>query len=178
MKISDGNWLIQPGLNLIQPVQVYEVEQQGNEMVVYAAPRDVRERAWQLDTPLFTLRFFSPQEGIIGVRMEHFQGALDNGPHYPLNVQKDVHVEMENTAGFAELKSGSLSVRVTKGEFWALDFLRDGVRITGSQLKKTATCRIVRPSATTCLSASTSASAKPSTASASALPPWCATARR
>ncbi|MFX3093049.1 hypothetical protein V6120_11130, partial [Klebsiella pneumoniae] len=92
MKISDGNWLIQPGLNLIQPVQVYEVEQQGNEMVVYAAPRDVRERAWQLDTPLFTLRFFSPQEGIIGVRMEHFQGALDNGPHYPLNVQKDVHV--------------------------------------------------------------------------------------
>ena len=135
MKISDGNWLIQPGLNLIQPVQVYEVEQQGNEMVVYAAPRDVRERAWQLDTPLFTLRFFSPLEGVIGVRMEHFQGALDNGPHYPLNVQKDIHVEIENTAGFAELKSGSLSVRVTKGEFWALDFLRDGVRITGSQLK-------------------------------------------
>lgn len=26
-------------------------------------------------------------------------------------------------------------MRVTKGEFWALDFLRDGVRITGSQLK-------------------------------------------
>lgn len=50
-------------------------------------------------------------------------------------MQKDVHVEIENTAGFAELKSGSLSVRVTKGEFWGLDFLRDGVRITGSQLK-------------------------------------------
>ena len=54
MKISDGNWLIQPGLTLIQPVQVYEVEQQGNEMVVYAAPRDVRERAWQL------IRRYSP----------------------------------------------------------------------------------------------------------------------
>lgn len=38
MKISDGNWLIQPGLNLIHPLQVFEVEQQGNEMVVYAAP--------------------------------------------------------------------------------------------------------------------------------------------
>ncbi|MDT1148708.1 hypothetical protein RNQ83_19875, partial [Escherichia coli] len=84
MKISDGNWLIQPGLNLIHPLQVFEVEQQGNEMVVYAAPRDVRERTWQLDTPLFTLRFFSPQEGIVGVRIEHFQGALNNGPHYPL----------------------------------------------------------------------------------------------
>ncbi|EPX2764130.1 alpha-xylosidase [Salmonella enterica subsp. enterica serovar Infantis] len=135
MKISDGNWLIQPGLNLIHPVQVFDVEQHGNEMVVYAAPRDVRERTWQLDTPLFTLRFFSPQEGVIGVRMEHFQGALDNGPHYPLNVLQDINVEMQNNAEFAELKSGSLSVRVTKGELWSLDFLRNGVRITGSQLK-------------------------------------------
>ncbi|EIK0166678.1 alpha-xylosidase, partial [Salmonella enterica] len=135
MKISDGNWLIQPGLNLIHPVQVFDVEQHGNEMVIYAAPRDVRERTWQLDTPLFTLRFFSPQEGVIGVRMEHFQGALDNGPHYPLNVLQDINVEMQNNAEFAELKSGSLSVRVTKGEIWSLDFLRNGVRITGSQLK-------------------------------------------
>lgn len=46
MKISDGNWLIQPGLNLIHPVQVFDVEQHGNEMVIYAAPRDVRERTW------------------------------------------------------------------------------------------------------------------------------------
>lgn len=63
MKISDGNWLIQPGLNLIQPVQVYEVEQQGKEIVVYAAPRDVRERAWQLDTPLFPCAFSRLRKG-------------------------------------------------------------------------------------------------------------------
>ncbi|SUG30819.1 glycosyl hydrolase [Salmonella enterica subsp. arizonae] len=72
MKISDGNWLIQPGLNLIHPVQVFDVEQQGNEMVVYAAPRDVRERTWQLDTPLFTLRFFSAA----GRRDRRTDGAL------------------------------------------------------------------------------------------------------
>lgn len=44
MKISDGNWLTQPRLNLIHPIQVFDVEQQGNEMIVYVAPRDVRER--------------------------------------------------------------------------------------------------------------------------------------
>ncbi|EAA0704514.1 alpha-xylosidase [Shigella boydii] len=131
MKISDGNWLIQPGLNLIHPLQVFEVEQQDNEMVVYAAPRDVRERTWQLDTPLFTLRFFSPQEGIVGVRIEHFQGALNNGPHYPLNILQDVKVTIENTERYAEFKSGNLSARVSKGEFWSLDFLRNGERITG-----------------------------------------------
>ena len=29
MKISDGNWLIQPGLEVTYPVQVFDVEQQG-----------------------------------------------------------------------------------------------------------------------------------------------------
>lgn len=135
MKISDGNWLIQPGLALIHPLQVFEVEQQGNEMVVYAGTKDVSERAGQLDTPLFTLRFFSPQEGIIGVRLEHFQGGLNNGPHYPLNLRSDVRTGQENNVEFASLKSGSLSVRVTKGANWALDFLRDGERITGSAYK-------------------------------------------
>lgn len=135
MKISDGNWLIQPGLSLLHPVQVFDIEQRDGEMVVYAAPRDVRERAGQLDTPLFTLRFFSPQEGIIGVRIEHFQGVPDHGPRYPLNAQAQVPVELRDTDHYAELQSGALSVRVTKGESWALDFLRDGERITGSQVK-------------------------------------------
>jgi len=135
MKISDGNWLIQPGLTLIQPIQVFDVEQQGAEMLVYAAPRDVRERGWQLDTPLFTLRFLSPQEGIIGVRIEHFQGALNKGPHFPLNIAQNVPVEIRNNEAFAELQSGALTVRVGKGDNWAIDFLRDGERITGSQLK-------------------------------------------
>ncbi|TQI79375.1 alpha-D-xyloside xylohydrolase [Serratia fonticola] len=135
MKISDGNWLIQPGLTLIHPLQVFDVEQRDNEMVVYAGTKDVSERAAQLDTPLFTLRFFSPQTGIIGVRIEHFQGVENHGPHYPLQVQQDVKVSIQNTDAFAELKSGDLSVRLTKGNHWALDFLRDGRRITGSTAK-------------------------------------------
>lgn len=135
MKISDGNWLIQPGLSLIHPLQVFEVAQQGNEMVLYAGTKDVSARAAQLDTPLFTLHFFSPQEGIIGVRLAHFQGGLDKGPHYPLNQRSDVPVSMENNAEFASLTSGSLTVKVTKGDGWALDFLRNGERITGSAFK-------------------------------------------
>ena len=79
--------------------------------------------------------FSLPQEGIVGVRIEHFQGALNNGPHYPLNILQDVKVTIENTERYAEFKSGNLSARVSKGEFWSLDFLRNGERITGSQVK-------------------------------------------
>ncbi len=64
-----------------------------------------------------------------------FRGALNNGPHYPLNILQDVKVTIENTERYAEFKSGNLSARVSKGEFWSLDFLRNGERITGSQVK-------------------------------------------
>ena len=49
MKISDGNWLIQPGLNVTCPVQVFDVEQQGNDLVVYVAPRDVPQHDFHID---------------------------------------------------------------------------------------------------------------------------------
>mgnify|MGYP003548573168 CR=1 FL=1 len=55
--------------------------------------------------------------------------------HYPLNILQDVKVTIENTERYAEFKSGNLSARVSKGEFWSLDFLRNGERITGSQVK-------------------------------------------
>ena len=178
MKISDGNWLIQPGLTVTYPVQVFDVEQQGNDLVVYVAPRDVRERAWQLDTLMFTVRLFAPQEGIVGVRIEHFQGAQDKGPHYPLNVLKDVRVETVNNAEYAELKSGNLSVRVTKGEFWALDFLRNGQRITGSELKNNGYVQDSNTNRNYLFERLDLGVGKRFMASVSALPPWCATVSR
>lgn len=135
MKINDGNWLIQEGLMLTHPLQVFEVQRVGNEMLVYAAPKDASDRASQLDSPLFTLRFFSPQTGVIGVRITHFDGAQDNGPHYPLNQTDDPALRFEDNEQFAALHSGDLSVRVTKGNHWTLDFLRQGRRITGSVAK-------------------------------------------
>lgn len=135
MKISDGNWLIQPGLQLIHPLQVFEVQPEGKDLVIYAAPHNVTARTDQLDTPLFTLRFFSPQEGIIGVRIEHFQGQRPTGPHYPLCYDPDVFTRIEDHQDFVALHSGELSVRIAKGEAWAMDFLHNGERITGSVAK-------------------------------------------
>lgn len=135
MKISDGNWLIQDGLSLTHPLQVFEVQRSGNDMVVYAAPKDASERASQLDSPLFTLRFFSPQTGVIGVRITHFDGETDKGPHYPLLQSDTPELRFEDNEEFAALHSGDLCVRVTKGNNWTLDFLRNGRRITGSVAK-------------------------------------------
>lgn len=141
MKISDGNWLIQPGLTLTHPLQVFDVEIQGRELVIYAATHDVTQRAAQLDTPLFTLRLFSPQEGAIGVRISHFLGQVDRGPNYPLNLESEHAVRLEDNESFAALHSGNLTVRVTKGDNWALDVLREGQRLTGSVPKSSGYVR-------------------------------------
>ncbi|MDH2897278.1 alpha-xylosidase [Rahnella variigena] len=135
MKISDGNWLIQDGLSLTHPLQVFEVQRSGNDMVIYAAPKDASERASQLDSPLFTLRFFSPQTGVIGVRITHFDGETDKGPHYSLLQSDTPELRFEDNEEFAALHSGDLCVRVTKGNNWTLDFLRNRRRITGSVAK-------------------------------------------
>ena len=106
------------------------------------------------------------------MRIEHFQGALNNGPHYPLNILQDVKVTIENTERYAEFKSGNLSARVSKGEFWSLDFLRNGERITGSQEKKImATCRTRIINEIICLSGLILALAKQFTVWESALLP-------
>lgn len=74
MKISDGNWLIQPRLNLIHPLQVFEVEQQDNEMVVYAAPV-MCVNVPQLDT-LYLRCAFSPHRKVLSVcGLSIFRGA-------------------------------------------------------------------------------------------------------
>ncbi|MCC8402541.1 alpha-xylosidase [Paraburkholderia sp. MMS20-SJTN17] len=131
MKISDGNWLIRDGLNVSYSAAPHSVEIVGDELLVHVAPRDVSNRERQLDTGLFTWRFFSPQSGVIGVRVEHFSGALDRGPHFALNREPGA-VVTSNAANEASLTSGSLTVRVVKSGDWSVDFLRDGERITGS----------------------------------------------
>ncbi|MGF6441760.1 alpha-xylosidase [Paraburkholderia youngii] len=131
MKISDGNWLIRDGLNVSYSAAPHSVEIVGDELHVRVAPRDVSNRERQLDTGLFTWRFFAPQSGVIGVRIEHFSGALDRGPHFALNREPGA-VVTRNTETEASLTSGSLTVRVAKSGDWSVDFLRDGERITGS----------------------------------------------
>ncbi len=116
MKISDGNWLIQPGPDRDVSGPCVDVEQQGNDLVVYVAPRDVRERAWQLDTLMFTVRLFAPQKGLSGCASSTSRGRRTKARTIRSTCWKDVRVETVNNAEYAELKAGNLSVRVTKGE--------------------------------------------------------------
>jgi alpha-D-xyloside xylohydrolase len=125
MKISDGNWLIHEGLQILYPVHVHDIQVRGKELLVHAAPRDVSSRAFQLDTALLTLRLFSPQAGVIGVRIERYQGVYPVEPNFALNRDEDLEVQIRLDEDEATLTSGSLTVRIARRGDWAIDFLRD-----------------------------------------------------
>ncbi|MEF2071129.1 alpha-xylosidase [Consotaella aegiceratis] len=135
MKFSDGNWSIPTNLSVMHPVQVFDTQVDGNELVIYAPSWDACERGAQINTKLFTIRLFSPLEGIIGVRIEHFQGVIDKGPNFELFPDAGFRPVIEDGTDYASLTSGSLTARVAKDGSWRLEFLRDGKPLTESGYK-------------------------------------------
>ena len=134
MKFSDGNWLVPDGLALGNLVHVHEVRAEGDELVAFVTSRPLNERGDDLDTMLFTLRLNSPAEGVIGVRIARHTGALPETPEFELSVTPGA-ARIELTDEFAMLHSGAFAARLPRSGRYGLDFLRDGVRLTGSRFR-------------------------------------------
>src|SRR5512142_2116830 len=131
MKVSDGQWLISDGLEVASCAHVHDVQVRGRELHVLVAARDVSARAAQLDCPLLTLRIFSPRTGIIGVRLEHFQGAPPARPAFALAAEERPEVEVRANEREGTLRSGGLTARVRRGPGGGLEILRGGAPLTG-----------------------------------------------
>jgi len=137
MKFTDGNWLIQEGFTLDTAVQAHDFMIKDHTLTAYASTTPIRGRGDMINTTLLTIHFHSPQPGVIGVKLVHFAGTVDHGPHFELTKSGD-HAIITETDEYAELKSGNLSVRISKGENWSVDFYRGSKRITGSGFKSMA----------------------------------------
>ncbi|WP_438446095.1 alpha-xylosidase [Gorillibacterium sp. sgz5001074] len=138
MKFTDGNWLIREGFTVQGAQMVHDFEVREGVLTAYASPRPIVNRSNMLDTMLLTVRFHSPMPGVIGVKLVHHEGVRERGPAFELTPAADDPVSILETEEAVVLTSGSLSVRIRKGPDWAVDFLRDGERITGSGTKSMA----------------------------------------
>lgn len=137
MKFTDGNWLIRDGYTISPAVQAYDFMVKDHTLIASASTTPLRGRGDMINTTLLTMHFHSPLPGVIGVKLVHFAGTLDHGPHFELAQGGDHAVITENDE-YAELKSGDLSVRISKGAQWSVDFYRGNQRITGSGFKSMA----------------------------------------
>lgn len=135
MKFTDGNWLIREEYSLLSAVQAYDFWKKENMLTAFASGAPIRGRADTINGALLTVQFYSPLPGVIGVKLIHFDGVVDHGPSFELNLSHP-DVEIVENEQYAQLTTGNLSVRIHKGLQWSVEFLRNETeRITGSGFK-------------------------------------------
>jgi alpha-D-xyloside xylohydrolase len=122
MKFTNGYWMPKEGVTPHFAACAYEAEQQGDELVVYAPERQIRHRGDTLNAQLLTVKFSSPMRNIIRVRISHFEGEVDRGPHFDIESDTSFKPIIGITQEEAVLKSGDLSVRVELDKGWNNEF--------------------------------------------------------
>lgn len=143
MKFTDGYWLDLPGVEALRPEHVETVEVGDDALIAYAATAALTERRHSLNLPQLTIRVDSPMDGVIGVKIDHFQGAREVGPVFELYPAPDPVVvkAADGPGGFASLTAGPLTARLQVDAPWRLDFVAEDRVLTSSVTRGLAALR-------------------------------------
>lgn len=131
MKFTDGNWLLQPGVNPHYATAVELIRAEASSLTIDASCRPLRHRGDTLGGPHLTVRLDSPMADVVRVRVEHFTGGSERGPHLPLSsaVANPVAVACSDSQD-ATLRAGALVARISRRDGWMLAFEANGHRLT------------------------------------------------
>jgi len=136
MKFTDGNWMMRPGIKAHYAAEAYEVQDDGDALTILAPCQAIRHRGDTLQGPALTVRLSSPLPGVVRVRVDHFLGVQDKGPHFQIEEGSAVtttKVEDERLI----LTSGPLTAHIDR-KSWRIDFLGEGKPLTSSLPRSTA----------------------------------------
>ncbi|RDW74667.1 putative sugar hydrolase [Aspergillus mulundensis] len=97
MKFTEGMWLLREGIRIdwMSNVERLNVDKDTVDLLLN---KFQRHRGDTLNSPTVSARVTSPLEGIIGVKLVHWAGGLDNGPHYELSTSSG-HAEITHEQG-------------------------------------------------------------------------------
>jgi alpha-D-xyloside xylohydrolase len=136
MKFTDGYWNVLPGVEILRPRHVESVEDGGDSLTVYAATAPLNRRGDTLNRPMVTITLDSPLDGVIGVRIEHFQGGRERRPAFELDAAPGaVRIHRPERLGeSATFRAGDLTATIDTDGPWRLEFTDSQGRVlTGSQ---------------------------------------------
>jgi len=134
MKFTDGFWQVRPGVTPLYAHEAYDIHDSGNELVVTAPTGLIFSRGATLNRPTLTVTLSSPLPGIIGVKIEHHQGALDRPGFDLLGAEAGHGVTVVDETG-GSLTSGDLTATIGQGAPWNLSFSSGGRVLTSSGAK-------------------------------------------
>ena len=149
MKFTNGYWLVRDGVTPHFAVQAYEIEKTDSELTVYAPVKPTKTRGDILNATLLTVRYSSPMKNVIRVRVSHFEGCVDAGPHFDLPGVAGTAAGSAGTGASAfkpaisisekeaVFSAGDFSVAVERGDKWNVEFRANGKVVTKSESKST-----------------------------------------
>ena len=125
MKFSDGQWQNRKGVNVYSPAEIRDIEVEEDKVTIYTPNHPIKHRGDTLGSPLLTITYTTPIPDVIGVKITHYQGLIEKGPEFSLNIIKS-KLNFENNQDEAILKSGDLSLKLNKkGDFKAEFFYKE-----------------------------------------------------
>ncbi len=137
MKFTDGFWHMRPGVEPHYATEAHEIVVAPDALTVHAATRPITQRGDTLNSAIVTVRYSAPRPNIIRVQMIHHKGGRPRLPAFALEPQPGHEGIIEDTAQAATLTSGALSVHVSKGSGWRVEFREGAQVITGSGWRAT-----------------------------------------
>ncbi|MBB3108992.1 alpha-D-xyloside xylohydrolase [Paenibacillus phyllosphaerae] len=141
MKFTDGYWMTKEGITMHNPVEIRDLQVEGQSISIDAACKNVRIKGDTLNAPLLHVDLSSPRKDIIRVRWTHHAGEQAKGPHFDIFPEHGFSPEVKDEEAAITLTSGGLSVKVDKQGPWNLAFTNYGKYATGSRSKRTAYLR-------------------------------------
>ena len=131
MRFHEGCWVKRKGVELFSPKEVHFFEVKDNILSVCAPTTPIRSRGDVLEGINLTICFSSPAPEVIRVQAKHHLGVTHKGPDFELNLPKKSCLNIEEKEDKFVLKSGELSLEVTKNPF-SLIYKRGNKVITKS----------------------------------------------
>lgn len=140
MKFTDGNWMLRPGVRASYLTEAYEVWSTDRELAMLVPTTHIRHRGDTLQGPALTVRLSSPMPDVVRVRITHFEGVRDLGPHFELE-ESPGEVSIEISDDVATLTTGRLSARVNRKN-WEIQFLDGDKLVTRSPSRAAALMQV------------------------------------
>jgi alpha-D-xyloside xylohydrolase len=129
VKFTDGFWLLREEFTALYAQEAYDLTERDGTLEVLAPTTVIHRRGDTLNRPALTVTVSSPLENVARVRVEHHRGVRGRGG-FPLPGAREVVAKVD--AGAGRFTTGDLTVAVTPGAPWSMEFTAGGRRLTGS----------------------------------------------
>ena len=113
MKFSDGCWMKKEGITSHSPTSVYDsgLCDDGHTLRMYAPSYVVYNRGCTLGGVVITIRVSTPGRGVFGIKLSHFEGEADKGPHFVINTDNS-KLDMSTEGYDIIINSGKAALKI------------------------------------------------------------------